>query len=83
MAYTLLQQIVSLFLLNTLSRCFQFQAPSPSCNDYTINTITQCTFILYRDSDINLNPTAWNTELVPAGASIVIKFPSEYVLSGS
>lgn len=47
----------------------------------TINTVTNYTFGVVRNFDSNLNPTPYDTELVPAGSTIIVTFPIQFDLT--
>lgn len=73
--------IFSLFvvsLVSVLCHGFQMQSLIVSCDSTTINTVANYTFIVTRSLDQESVTTPWDTELVPAGSNLIIKFPSDY-----
>ena len=69
------------WLLLHCCNSFTFIYPSVSPSNLTINVLTTYTFLAMRNYDVALNPTPYATQLVPAGASIVITFPNQYSLT--
>jgi len=69
------------WILLELSAAFTFIYPSVSPADLTINTLTTYTFLAMRNYDLASNPTPYATQPVPAGATIVIQFPTQYTLT--
>lgn len=68
-------------LLLTQCAAFTFIYPSVTPELLTINTLTTYTFLGLRNFDITGNFTPYSTQLVPAGSSIVLNFPTQYTLT--
>lgn len=49
-----------------------------SPDSYVINTVTRYTITVNRQYDKEGYSTPWDTELVPAGSSLIIRFPQGY-----
>jgi hypothetical protein len=76
-----MKEFLLLFALIGIVASFTFLYPSISMDILTINTVATYEFFAARNSDNNLNPTPYSTQLVPASSTIVIMFPSQYNLT--
>jgi hypothetical protein len=73
-------QIVFLSLLTIITN-FTFLYPSISVSTLVINQPATYSFYAFRNSDVNLNPTPYSTQLVPASSQIIVLFPVQYNLT--
>ena len=78
-----MQRLILLVCWVRLIDSFTFINPSVQPSVLTINTVTSYNFFIMRSYDINLNPTPYASQPVPAGSTIVIQFPSQYNFSAN
>ena len=71
MPYCLPQIVISLFTFLSCSVAFEFKSPTVTAMPLTINTPAQYLFYIQRQYTQNVQPTPYNTELVPAGSKII------------
>lgn len=75
-------KVVLLTLACLWAACpFTFIGPYVAADLLTVGKSATYTFNADRSSDVNLNPTAYNTQPLPANSSIIIVFPTDYSLS--
>ena len=71
-----MKYILFLALLLISAHGFTFLYPFVTPTSVTISTLTSYNFVAHRQFDINLGNTPYKTQLVPAGSTITVIFPS-------
>ena len=77
----MMRKLITLLCILALADSFTFLYPNIQVDNSTINTVTTYTFDVLRNLDSNLNPTPYDTQLVPAGSTIIVTFPIQFDLS--
>ena len=74
-------KLLALLSILALTDSFTFLYPAIQVGNTTISTVTTYQFDVLRSLDSNLNLTPYDSQLVPAGSTIIVTFPSQYDLS--
>lgn len=76
-----MKELIVLLCLAAMAEAFTFLYPSISVTTLTINQPATYSFYAFRNEDVNLNPTPYASQPVPANSTIIIVFPSQYSLT--
>lgn len=76
-----MKELIAFLCLGVFVESFTFLYPSISVSTLTINQPATYSFYAFRNQDVNLNPTPYASQPVPAASKITIIFPAQYSLT--